>query len=101
VGRRQTARARSSHLARRRPGALSALPSHTMALPSGSSQWYASWIPSLPRERQGAAPAFSSTTLARVVTPARCAGSSYACHRTASGPAGIGCSPTRSIAGVL
>ena len=30
--------------------------------------------------------------------PARCSSSSYASHRTASGPAGTGCSPTRSIA---
>ena len=51
-------------------------PSHTIALPSGSSQWYASWTPSRPRERHGAVPAFSSRTRARVITPARCSPSS-------------------------
>ena len=51
-------------------------PSHTIALPSGSSQWYESWTPSRPRDRQVAEPAFSSRTRAFPETPARGSSSS-------------------------
>ena len=69
---RASTRARPSRRVARHPGSAVRSPSHTIAFPSGSSQWYASCTPSRPRERHGAVPAFSSRTRARVATPARC-----------------------------
>ena len=46
-------------------------PSHTIGFPSGSSQWYASWTPSCPRERHAADPAFSSRSAPVPSAPAR------------------------------
>ena len=72
-------------------------PSQTIGFPSGSSQWYESCMPSRPDERQDADPAFASRMRARLGTPARCSSSAYPSQRTASGPAGTGCSPTRCM----
>src|SRR5947209_6189922 len=64
------------------------MPSQTIGLPRSSSQWYETLRP-----RHGAVPAFSTTTCARVSAPACTGASSWASQRTASGPAGTGCSP--------
>ena len=48
----------------------------------------------------GRARRFEARLVRAVTAPARSSGSSYASQRTASGPAGTGCSPTRSMRGV-
>ena len=63
-----------------------AMPSQTIGLPSSSSQWYARWTPSRPRERHGGGAGVLELDARRWTRPLRgTARSSCASQRTASG----------------
>ena len=73
-------------------------PSHQIAFPRLSSQWYESWRPSLPWERQVAEPPFSSTSRAVVRAPACCGASVQSRQSGARGSTRPECSAARKAA---